>query len=140
MDVVRNKVAAYLLLGEDLKRLKAQQDQLKTELEPYLADAEVNSRGSRVLRFDSPLAIGNTQYGSLQKVRKVSKTLDEEKVFAWLADLNPEVYKDWGIVRTREYIDQDALWNIFTLDLIDQGTFDSFFHESESWAFSPTKV
>lgn len=140
LDPARSKVWSYLLVGEEIKELKKVQEQFKKEMNPYFEEAATNSRGSKVIRFDSPIKIGDAEYGSVQKVRKETKTLNEEKVFEWLESLPYHLPDDWDLVVTTRHIDQDSLWRLFTLDVIDDDTFNSFFEITESWAFSPTKV
>lgn len=146
--LVRNKVAQYLLINQDIKDLKAQQDRLKQELDPYLQAAPTNARGSYVVEFSESLEIDGTKYKSLQKVRKESKVLNEERVIEWLderaRDASPDgiPFKDskwYSPIVTVKHVDQDALWELFVNDDITQEELDSFFDVTESFAFMPTK-
>lgn len=134
-NVVKTKVAAYLLLNAEEKALKAKKERLKAELEPYLQQADVNSKGSKVIAFGEPLEIDGTRYKSLQKVRKESKVLNEERALEFLK--KDQAFE--ACIITVEHVDQDALWDYFVNDLITQEELDSFFDTTVTWAFSPTK-
>jgi len=148
-DLVRSKVARYLLLKQDIKDLQDQQARVKLELEPYLKAAPTNSRGSYVVEFEDALEIDGVRYKSLQKVRKVSRVLNEERTTEWLyAKVNSESEEDihWddlvsnsGIFVTVQHIDQDVLWDFFVNEYITEEELNSFFDVTESFAFSPTK-
>lgn len=147
--LIKSKVAAYLLLNEEIKDAKAQQAKLKEELDPYLESAQTNARGSRVLVFSDALQVGDTKYSGLQRVRKESKVLNEERVTEWLsAKQNSGSEEDifWDdlisnsdIFITVRHINQDTLWDWFVQDLITQEELNSFFDVTESYAFMPTK-
>lgn len=147
--VVKNKVAQYLLMNEDIKELKKEQARIKEELEPFLQSAPTNSRGSSVVAFAEPLTVGATRYSGLQKVRKESKVLNEERVMDFLyerVDSDDEYWAGWddlvsssGVIVTERHINQDALWDLFVQDMITQEELDSFFDVTESFAFMPTK-
>jgi hypothetical protein len=146
--VVKNKTAQYLLINAEIKELKKQQERLKDELEPALLGAETNARGSHVIKFAEPLVIDGVRYASLQKVRKESKVLNEERAIAWLderaRDASPDriPFKDsdwYSPIVTVQHIDQDALWNLFVQDKISQEELDSFFDITESFAFMTTR-
>src|SRR6476469_5853834 len=68
---VKAKVAAYLLLNQEIADRKAQQENLKRELDPYLREADTNARGSHVIPFSEPLKVNGKEYGSLQRTKKV---------------------------------------------------------------------
>ena len=148
-ELVRHKVAQYLLLKQDIKDLQDQQARVKRELEPYLLAAPTNARGSYVVAFDEPLEIDGVRYKSLQKVRKESRVLNEERVTEWLhAKVDSEDEEDihWddlvsnsGIFVTVQHVDPDVLWEFFTLDYITEEELNSFFDVTETYAFSPTK-
>lgn len=139
----KNKLAQYLLLSKEIKDAKAQQEILKLELEPHLQAAETNARGSHVIVFSDALNVGGTNYSGLQKVRKESKVLNEERVLDYLWDKinDPRNHPDaWRAAMTKVYhVDQDALWELFVKDMISQEELDSFFDVTESYAFLPTK-
>jgi len=146
--VIRNKVAQYLLLNEEMKSLKAQQAKLKEELEPALLAAETNARGSHVLPFSQNVSVGGVNYTNLQRVRKESKVLNEERAVEFLYEMARDRSPD-GIpfkeskwfdpIVTVEHIDQDELWNLFVQDEITQEELDSLFDITITWAFQPTK-
>lgn len=148
-SAVKAKTAAYLLINDEIKQLKLKQENLKKELSPYLAEAETNARGSYVLTFDDPLEVLGQRYASLQRVRKESKVLNEERVMDWLAakvDSDDEADIHWddivsnaGVIVTVQHVDQDVLWDLFVQDLITQEEFDSFLDVTVTWAFSPVK-
>lgn len=133
--VIRTKVARYLLLNEEAKNIKAQQAELKAELEPALLAAETNSRGSYVLPFSQAVSVGGVNYTNLQRVRKESKVLNEERALAFL--MKDQAFET--AVITVNHVDQDALWDLFVNDFITQEELDSFFDVSITWAFQPTK-
>ena len=147
---VKSKVAQYLLLNREIADRKAMQDSLKAELEPYLREAETNARGSHVIAFAEPLDVGGKQYGSLQKTKKVSKVLNEQRVIDFLmerANSDDEYWAGWddlvsnsGVIVTVQHVDQDVLWDLFVQDMISQEELDSFFDTTVSWSFNPTKV
>jgi hypothetical protein len=150
---VRAKVSQYLLLKKEIADLKAMQERVKEELEPYLQEADTNARGSHVIGFETPLEIHGVQYKELQKVRKRSKLLNEERALELLDDKAVEwscAQPDAGIsvfhapyrraIITIEHIDHDALWDLFAQDLLSDEEYDSLFDVTETWAFSPTKV
>jgi len=143
---IKTKTAAYLLLKKEIEQKKAQQEQLKKELEPYLLAAETNARGSHVLAFDTPLEVNGQRYASLQKMRKESKVLNEDRVYDWLAtraqdDTLTKAERDLlsSIFVEVEQIDQSALWEVFVQDLMSQEELDSLFDTTVVWAFSPVK-
>lgn len=132
---IRAKTAAYLLINEEIKDLKARQNNLKMELEPYLQEADTNSRGSHVIAFGEPLEVAGKRYASLQKLRKESKVLNEERALMFLTqDAAFEVAVD-----NIQKVNQDGLWYLFVEDLITQEELDSFFDTTVTWAFSPVK-
>lgn len=133
--VTRTKVARYLLLNEEAKSIKAQQAELKAELEPLLLAADTNARGSHVLGFSQPVSVAGVNYTNLQRVRKESKVLNEERALEFL--LKDQAFET--AVEQSYHVNQDALWELFVEDFIDQATLDSFFDITVSWAFQPTK-
>lgn len=148
-DIAKNYVAQYLLLKKDIEDLKEKQERVKVALAPYLDQAETNARGSYVLPFDEVLEIDGKRYKELQRVRKESKVLNEERVIRWLKDKQnseleenvfwDDVVSNTGVIVYVEHIDQDVLWDLFAQDLITTEELDSFFDTTVSWAFSPTK-
>jgi hypothetical protein len=146
--VVKTKTAAYLLINKEIAELKDRQQKIKDELEPYLAEAEQNSRGSYVIPFGESLEIHGQLYKGLQKVRKESRVLNEERVLQYLKDKavyespdgRPFADSRWyAPVLKVEHVDQDALWDLYARDLITQEEFDSFFDSTVSYSFLPTK-
>ena len=142
-QVIKTKTAAYLLMNKEIADLKAKQQRIKDELEPYLMEAEQNSRGSYVIPFGESLSIDGTNYKGLQKVRKESRVLNEERILSFLQDRanDPRNHPDiWRTpVVTVKHVDQDALWDLYARDLITQEEFDSFFDVTISYSFLPTK-
>lgn len=146
--VVRTKTAAYLLINKEIAALKEKQQTIKDELEPYLLEADTNTRGSYVIPFSDSLEIDGTRYKGLQKVRKESKVLNEERILDYLKqkavdaspDGRPFADSQWytPIVKV-EHVDQDKLWDLYARDLITQEEFDSFFDTTVSYSFLPTK-
>lgn len=145
---IKAKTAAYLILAQEIKDKKALQEQLKNELAPYLDKAEENVRGSRVIAFEEPIEVFGTRYKSLQRVRKESKVLNEERTIEWLdqqaRDASPDglPFKDsmwYDPIITVKHVDQDALWDLFVNEHITQEELDSFFDTTVSWSFLPTK-
>lgn len=102
-----------------------------------------------MLVFSDALEIDGTKYSGLQKVRKESKVLNEQRVLDFLmerADSEDESWAGWddlvsnsGVIVTVSHVDQDALWDLFVQDMITQEELDSFFDVTESYAFMPTK-
>jgi hypothetical protein len=147
---IKLKVAKYLLLNREIADRKKAQEDIKRELEPYLSEADTNARGSRVIPFSEPLEIAGTRYGGLQKTKKVSKVLNEQRVIDFLmerVDSEDEHWAGWddlvsnsGVLVTVQHVDQDVLWDLFVQDLISQEELDSFFDETVSWSFNPTKI
>lgn len=137
--VIKAKVAAYLLLNKEIADRKLAQDNIKKELEPYLQEAETNSRGSHVIPFKEPLEIAGKRYASLQKTRKESKVLNEDKVIEWAYQILSEYDRDRLIV-TVQHVDQDVLWDLFVNEELTQEELDSFFDVTVSWSFNPTRV
>ena len=147
---IKAKVAAYLLLNQEIADRKILQDNLKKELDPYLREAETNARGSYVIPFAEPLKANGKEYASLQKTKKVSKVLNEQRVIDFLmerANSEDEHWMGWddlvsnsGVIVTVQHVDQDVLWDLFVQDMITQEELDSFFDVNVTWAFSPTKV
>lgn len=133
--VTRNKVAQYLLLNQEIKEAQEQQKRLKAELDPALLAAPVNGRGSYVIDFAEPLQIGETRYKGLQKVRKESKVLNEERALAFLK--SDQAFE--CAVITVEHVDQDALWDLFVNDMISEEELNGFFDVTVSYSFLPTK-
>jgi len=135
---VKSKVAQYLLLNREIADRKAMQDNLKAELEPYLQAAETNARGSHVIPFSEVLEVNGKRYASLQKTKKVSKVLNEDKVIEWayqtLSGRDIE-----RLIVTVQHVDQDVLWDLFVNEELTQEELDSFFDETVSWSFNPTK-
>lgn len=148
-EYIKRKTAQYLMLKSDIEDLKKAQENIKKELDPYLLAAETNARGSHVVAFSEPLQIGETRYKSLQKVRKESRVLNEERVTEWLyAKVNSRSEEDihWDdlvsnsdIFVTVQHIDPDVLWDWFVNDYITEEELNSFYDVTESYAFSPTK-
>ena len=148
-DLVKRRLAQYLLLGQDIKRLQEQQKDVKAQLDPYLDQAETNARGSYVIPFTDSLQIGETRYKAVQRVRKESKVLNEERVIEFLdAKQNSEdeddIYWDDLISNSNIYeyirhVNQDVLWEWFVNDYISEEELNSFFDVTESYAFLPTK-
>lgn len=141
--LVKHKLAQYLLLKADIQSAQAEQARIKAELEPLLQASETNARGSRVLAFSTPLEIDGVRYKELQKTRKESKVLNEERALSYLYDKinDPRNHPDmWrAAIVTVRHVDQDALWNLFVKGYITDEELSSFFDITETWAFSPTK-
>lgn len=133
--VVKNKTAAYLLLNMEINERKQMQQAIKEDLEPYLNEAETNARGSFVIPFSEMLEIGGTKYKAVQKVRKESKVLNEDRTLAFLTS---DQAFECAIV-TVQHVDQDALWNLFVQDMITQEELDGFYDTTVSYSFLPTK-
>lgn len=148
-NLVKHKLAQYLLLKADIQSAQAEQARIKAELEPLLQASETNTRGSRVLAFSTPLEIDGVRYKELQKTRKESKVLNEERVKNWLrAKVDSESEEDiyWDdlvsnsdIFITVTHINQDTLWDWFVEGYITDEELSSFFDINETWAFNPTK-
>lgn len=136
---IKAKVAAYLLLNKEIADRKTAQENIKKELEPYLAEAETNARGSHVIPFSEPLEVAGKQYASLQKTKKVSKVLNEERVLEWAYATLTERDRE-RLVVTVQHVDQDVLWDLFVNEELTQEELDSFFDVTVSWSFNPTKV
>jgi len=136
--VVKNKVAQYLLLKKEIEDRKTLQDSLKKELDPYLQKADTNARGSHVLAFEEPLEVHGQRYSSLQKTRKESKVLNEERVKDW-AYLTLSERELERLVVTVQHVDQDVLWDLFVNEELEQEELDSFYDTTVTWAFSPVK-
>lgn len=140
---IKAKVAAYLLLKQEIEERKAMQNQLKEELEPYLLEADTNARGSRVIAFSEPLEVHGKRYASLQKQRKESRLLNEERALQLLKEKaddgqwTNELYLEPII--TIEHIKHDELWDLFARDLLTEEEYDSLFDVTVTWAFAPTK-
>lgn len=134
-EFVKRNLAKYLLIGQDIKRLQEEQRLIKSDIDPYLDQADTNARGSYVIGFTDSLQIGETRYKAVQRVRKESKILNEERTLAFLKQ---DQAFEHAII-TVEHVDQDALWNLFVQDIITQEELDSFFDVTESFAFLPTK-
>lgn len=135
---VRAKVAAYLLLNQEISDRKEMQANLKAELEPYLQEAETNARGSHVIPFSEVLEVNGKRYASLQKTRKESKVLNEDKVIEWAYQTLTEYDRERLIV-TVQHVDQDVLWDLFVNEELGQETLDDFFDVSVSYSFNPTR-
>jgi hypothetical protein len=140
---IKAKVAAYLLLNKEIADRKTMQENLKKELDPYLLEAETNSRGSHVIAFSEPLEVNGKRYASLQKQRKTSKVLNEERALELLNEKADE--GQWEDERYLEpiilvqHVDHDALWDLFSRDLITEAEWDSLFDVTVTYAFAPTK-
>ena len=132
---VRAKMQAYVLMGQEIERMKDERERAKKELLPYVKSQDTNSRGSHVLEFEEPMTIGGMKYKSLQYIPKKSRVLNEERALAFLE-------KDQAFetaIITVNHVDQDALWDLFVEDFITQEELDSFFDTTVVWAFHPTK-
>lgn len=145
---VRAKVAAYLLLNQEIADRKEMQANLKAELDPYLQEAETNTRGSHVIPFSEVLEVNGKRYASLQKTRKESKVLNEDRVIDFLnqkaidasPDGRPFADSKWySPIVTVQHVDQDVLWDLFVQDYVDETTLESFFDKIVTWAFTPVK-
>lgn len=141
---VKAKTAKYLLLAQEIKDAKAEQERVKAELAPYLDNADPNARGSLVIPFDELLEVNGQRYKGLQRVRKESKVLNEERVIDYILETTSAGRKD-GMVgnikvlhQTWE-VDPDGLWELFVNDMLSQEELDSFFDTTVSWSFLPTK-
>lgn len=134
-NLVKHRLAQYLLLKTDIQSAQAEQARIKAELEPYLKAADTNARGSHVLAFSTPLEIDGVRYKELQKTRKESKVLNEERALTFL---KKDQAFECAIVVV-EHVDQDALWDLFVNGFITDEELSSFFDITETWAFSPTK-
>jgi hypothetical protein len=142
--VVKAMTGKYLLLAQEIKDAKAQQEAVKEQLAPYLDNAEPNARGSLVIGFEEPLEVFGQKYKGLQRVRKESKVLNEERVIEYILECTSAGRKD-GMVngikvlhQTWE-VDQDGLWEMFVNDMLTQEELDSFFDTTVTWSFLPTK-
>ena len=144
-DIVKAKVARYLMLREDIAELKKDMEDVKKELDPYLSEGRENAKGSRVLDFTEPLTVSGKVYPGVQKTRKVKKSLNEDRVLEFLRARAVELGPQGAITDTRylepivtvEHVDFDALWDLHVRDLITEEELDSFFDEDVTWAFTP---
>jgi 3-deoxy-D-arabino-heptulosonate 7-phosphate (DAHP) synthase class II len=133
---IKAKVAAYLLLNREIADRKAAQEDIKRQLDPYLREAETNARGSHVIPFSEPLEVAGKQYASLQKTKKVSKVLNEQRALDFLS--RDQAFE--AAIVTVQHVDQDVLWDLFVQDMISQEELDSFFDTTVSYSFNPTRL
>lgn len=137
--VVRTKLAKYLTLRQEIKDLKKEMEDTRDELIPYIKSGRENAAGSKVLDLDNPVKMGEDNYQAVQYTRKSSKRLNEDKIKEYLKSVPDEDFTEYhlNVIKLVEVVDQDAWWDLFVQDLIDETTFESGFEETVSWAFNP---
>lgn len=137
--VVRTKLAKYLALREEIKELKKEMEGTRDELIPYIKAGRENAAGSKVLELDNPVKMGEDSFSAVQYTRKSQKTLKEDFIREYIKNVPDEDFTEdhLDVIKTVEIVDQDAWWNLFVKDLIDQETFDASLDEKVSWSFNP---
>lgn len=138
--VVRTKLAKYLTLRQEIKDLKKEMEDTRDELVPYIkSQGRENAAGSRVLELDNPVKMGEDNFQALQYTRKSQKTLNEDAIKAYIKSVPDDQFTEHHleVIKLVETVDQDAWWNLFVHDLIDEETFESGWTEKISWAFNP---
>ncbi|WPH58231.1 host nuclease inhibitor [Streptomyces phage LuckySocke] len=138
--VVRTKLAKYLTLRQEIKDLKKEMEDTRDELVPYIkSQGRENAAGSRVLELDNPVKMGEDNFQALQYTRKSSKRLNEDFIKEFIKAVSDDDFTEHhlDVIKTVEVVDQDAWWNLFVQDLIDEDTFEKGFTETVSWAFNP---
>lgn len=138
--VVRTKLAKYLTLRQEVKDLKKEMEDTRDELVPYIKSmGRENAAGSKVLELDNPVKMGEDNFQALQYTRKSSKRLNEDFIKEYIKSISDDDFTEHhlDVIKTVEVVDQDAWWNLFVQDLIDDETFEKGFTETVSWAFNP---
>lgn len=138
--VVRTKLAKYLTLRQEVKDLKKEMEDTRDELVPYIKSmGRENAAGSKVLELDNPVKMGEDNFQALQYTRKSSKRLNEDFIKDYIKSVADDDFTEHhlDVIKTVEVVDQDAWWNLFVQDLIDDETFEKGFTETVSWAFNP---
>lgn len=138
--VIRTKLAKYLTLRQEIKDLKKEMEDTRDELVPYIkSQGRENAAGSKVLELDNPMQMGEDNYQALQYTRKSSKRLNEDFIKEYIKSVPDDDFTEHhlDVIKTVEVVDQDAWWNLFVHDLIDDETFEKGFTETVSWAFNP---
>lgn len=138
--VVRTKLAKYLTLRQEVKDLKKEMEDTRDELVPYIKSmGRENAAGSKVLELDNPMKMGEDNYQALQYTRKSSKRLNEDFIKEYIKAVPDDDFTEHhlDVIKLVEVVDQDAWWNLFVQDLIDDATFEKGFTETVSWAFNP---
>lgn len=138
--VIRTKLAKYLTLRNEIKDLKKELEDTRDELVPYIkSQGRENAAGSKVLELDNPMKMGEDNFQALQYTRKSQKTLNEDAIKAYIKSVPDDEFTEHhlNVIQLVEVVDQDAWWNLFVQDLIDEETFESGWTEKISWAFNP---
>lgn len=138
--VVRTKLAKYLTLREEMKQLKRELEDTRDELVPYIkSQGRENAAGSKVLELDNPVKMGEDNFQALQYTRKSSKRLNEDFIKEYIKGVSDEDFTEHHleVIKMVEVVDQDAWWNLFVQDLIDDETFEKGYTETVTWAFNP---
>ncbi len=137
--VVRTKLAKYLALRDEIKELKKEMEGTRDELIPYIKAGRENAAGSKVLDLDNPVKLGEDTYQAVQYTRKSQKTLKEDFIKQYIESVPDDQFTEdhLEVLKVVTVVDQDAWWNLFVKDLIDQETFDASLDEKVSWSFNP---
>lgn len=137
--VIRTKLAKYLAIREEIKDLKKELEGTRDELIPYINAGRENAAGSKVLDLDNPVKMGEDSFSAVQYTRKSQKTLKEDFVREYIKNVPDNEFTEdhLEVIKLVEIVDQDAWWNLFVKDLIDQETFDASLDEKVSWSFNP---
>lgn len=137
--VITTKLAKYLTLRQEIKDLKKEMEDTRDELIPYIKSGRENAAGSKVLDLDNPVRMGEDNFNAVQYTRKSSKRLKEDFIKDFIKNVPDDLFTEHHleVIKLMEVVDQDAWWNLFVQDLIDEETFESGFEETVSWAFNP---
>lgn len=138
--VIRTKLAKYLTLRQEIKDLKKEMEDTRDELVPYIkSQGRENAAGSKVLELDNPMQMGEDSFNAVQYTRKSSKRLNEDFIREFIKNVPDNAFTEshLEVVKLVEVVDQDAWWDLFVKDLIDEETFEKGWHETVSWAFNP---
>ncbi len=138
--VIRTKLAKYLTLRQEIKDLKKEMEDTRDELVPYIkSQGRENAAGSKVLELDNPMKMGEDNFQALQYTRKSSKRLNEDFIKEYIKAVPDDDFTEHHleVIKLVEVVDQDAWWNLFVQDLIDDEIFEKGFTETVSWAFNP---
>lgn len=137
--VVRTKLAKYLTLRQEIKDLKKEMEDTRDELIPYIKSGRENAAGSKVLDLDNPVRMGEDNFNAVQYTRKSSKRLREDFIKEFIKNVPDNEFTEHHleVIKLVEVVDQDAWWNLFVQDLIDEETFEKGYEETVSWAFNP---
>jgi hypothetical protein len=132
------KTRQFLALKFQETDIVTRKNKLRDEVAAHVdATGDVDEKGSKFWKLDPPIEINGQKFTEVKRERRVSVSLDEEKVETLVTSkgIRDRVFKQV----TQEVLDQDELYVLNQEGVITDAELDGLFSENESFAFKPIR-